>query len=100
MGRSKAENSWRKRTSKADCKEEVVITRGKLDGGVRDDIIKFLFTNNNNHSNLFFKNLDKMSKDEMSFYKKKKIDSRYTKDETPQDEVGRHLFQNDRIVVF
>ena len=31
-----------------------------------------------------------MSKDEMSFYKKKKIDSRYTKDETPQDELGRH----------
>ena len=40
MGRSKAENSWRKRTFKADCKEEVVITRGKLDGGVRDDIIQ------------------------------------------------------------
>ena len=40
MGKSKAENSWRKRTSKADCKEEVVITRGKLDGGVRDDIIQ------------------------------------------------------------
>ena len=31
-----------------------------------------------------------MSKDEMSFYKLKKKDSRYTKDETPQDEVGRH----------
>ena len=53
MGRSKAESSWRKRTSKADCKEEVVITRGKLDGGVRDDIIQ------------------NEQKDEMSFYLKK-----------------------------
>ena len=43
MGRSKTENSWRKKTSKADCKEEVVITRGKLDGGVRDDIIQNYF---------------------------------------------------------
>ena len=30
----------RQRTSKADCKEEVIITRGKLDGGVSDDIIQ------------------------------------------------------------
>jgi hypothetical protein len=30
-----------------------------------------------------------MSKDEMKFKK----DSRYTKDEAPQDEVGRHPFK-------
>jgi hypothetical protein len=53
MGRSKAENSWRKRTSKADCKEEVVITRGKLDGGVRDDIIQNFYLLITIHSNLF-----------------------------------------------
>ena len=33
-----------------------------------------------------------MSKDEMSFNKFKK--SRYTKDETPQVEVGRHRHHN------
>ncbi len=34
-----------------------------------------------------------MSKDEMSFYKLKTKDSRYTKDETPRDEVGRHRIE-------
>ena len=40
-----------------------------------------------------------MSKDEMSFNKFKKKDSRYTKDETPQDEVGRHRFPIIIIII-
>ncbi len=60
----------------------MVITREKLNGGVRDDIIQnfYLLLITIIIQTFFLKNLDKMSKDKM----RKKKDSCYTKDETPQ----------------